>query len=83
MNNNNNDNNNNNNSNNNSNNVDSHCNGCPIFSNCFSRLSGVEGVKGCMEGDDICGYCGSNNGPNGESRMGFDCCHIKKKRHVG
>ncbi len=24
-------------------------------------------------GGDVCGYCGYDNGPNGESRMGFDC----------
>lgn len=24
---------------------------------------------------DICGYCGQDNGPNGESRNGWDCCY--------
>lgn len=23
---------------------------------------------------DICGYCGTDNGPNGEHRQGWDCC---------
>ncbi|NOZ80481.1 MAG: hypothetical protein GXP63_02315 [DPANN group archaeon] len=27
-----------------------------------------------LEGHDICWYCGTDNGPNGEDRMGFDCC---------
>ena len=25
-------------------------------------------------GHDVCFYCGADNGPNGESRVGFDCC---------
>ena len=25
-------------------------------------------------GNDVCFYCGADNGPNGEYRMGWDCC---------
>ena len=27
-----------------------------------------------FETHDICGYCGSDNGANGEYRIGYDCC---------
>jgi hypothetical protein len=26
-------------------------------------------------GHDICGYCGEDNGPHGERRVGWDCCY--------
>jgi hypothetical protein len=28
-----------------------------------------------FRGNDVCCYCGQDNGPNGEYRNGFDCCH--------
>ncbi len=27
-----------------------------------------------VQNNDICGYCGADNGPAGEYRNGFDCC---------
>lgn len=31
-------------------------------------------VRPEYEGHDLCGYCGADNGVNGEYRHGFDCC---------
>lgn len=28
-----------------------------------------------LEGHDICLYCGADNGPNGEYRIGWSCCY--------
>lgn len=30
--------------------------------------------EGWSDREDVCCYCGASNGPQGEYRMGFDCC---------